>query len=68
MGWRIDQPKNVVYIIDDVHRYGHCFTDGVGKISFGLAREVALSMGINVKRDVRMLCKHAYHTTRKRSI
>lgn len=40
------------HIIEDIERNGYCFTDGVGLISLGLAKKVALSIGINITKDV----------------
>lgn len=49
----IDDPKeNKAYLIDDVERNGYYFTDGVGLISLGLAKRVAMSIGIRISKDV----------------
>lgn len=36
------------YKIDDIERNGYCFTDGIGKISLGLAGRVAQKMNIPI--------------------
>ncbi|CAF0758402.1 unnamed protein product [Adineta ricciae] len=43
--------KYPVELIEDVTRNGYCFTDGVGLISLGLAKQVALSIGIKITND-----------------
>lgn len=55
-GWFQSSPKNVkyqVHLIDDIEGNGYCFTDGVGKMGLGLAKEVATRIGINVGKPVK---------------
>lgn len=40
------------YIIPDVTANDYCFTDGCGKISWGLAIKVAQSIGIPINHKV----------------
>ena len=47
--------KYTAYLIDDVEHDGYCFTDGCGKISLGLAKMVARSIGISVVTAVNIV-------------
>ena len=38
--------------IDDTTRDEYCFTDGCGKISYALAKKVALNIGILIAHEV----------------
>jgi hypothetical protein len=47
-----DHSENIASLIEDIERNGYCFTDGIGQISLGLAKKVAISIGIRITRDV----------------
>jgi hypothetical protein len=46
------KPRADAYLIEDIEHNGYCFTDGIGLISLGLAKKVAMSMGIRITKDV----------------
>ncbi|CAF0780750.1 unnamed protein product [Adineta steineri] len=46
-----DQMEYRAYLIKDIEHNGYTFTDGVGKISLGLAKKVAISIGIRINKD-----------------
>ncbi|CAF0834675.1 unnamed protein product [Adineta steineri] len=46
-----DQMEYRVELIEDIEHNGYTFTDGVGKISLGLAKKVALSIGIRIDKN-----------------
>lgn len=48
----VNQSEIKAYLIDDIERNGYCFTDGVGRISLGLAKKIALANGIRIDKDV----------------
>ncbi|CAF4591949.1 unnamed protein product [Rotaria sp. Silwood1] len=46
-----DHTTYKAYLIDDIERHGYCFTDGNGLISLGLAKKVAISIGIRINKN-----------------
>jgi len=50
-----DYTENKAYLIEDIEHNGYCFTDGIGQISLGLAKKVAMSIGIRITKDVCIL-------------
>ncbi|CAF5001728.1 unnamed protein product, partial [Rotaria sp. Silwood1] len=51
---RSNTGRNYVFRIDDIKRNDYCFTDGIGKISWGLAGRIAQKMNISLssKEDI----------------
>ncbi|CAF4249237.1 unnamed protein product, partial [Rotaria sordida] len=51
---RSNTGQNYVLRIDDIKRNNYCFTDGIGKISWGLAGRIAQKMNISLssKEDI----------------
>jgi hypothetical protein len=65
-GWRILKQidsKYTAHLIDDIKDNQYCFTDGIGTMGLGVAKEIAKSIGIKMKSDVRIFLIILYDRT-----
>ena len=54
-----DTGRYYVRVIDDVKRNDRCFTDGIGKISWGLAGRIAQKMNLQLVKKVSLVDRHS---------